>query len=65
MVYGEVDAALRAAEASEAMGHVEDGLAARTGELDLRGVHPLRLRRAPAGLRRSRDRELRGGFWRG
>lgn len=30
-VDGEVDAALRAAEALEAVGHVEDGLAARAG----------------------------------
>ena len=32
-VDGEVDAALRAPEAGEAVGHVEDGLAARAGEL--------------------------------
>lgn len=41
-VDGEVDAALWAAEAGETVGHVEDGLAARAGELDLGGVHALR-----------------------
>jgi len=46
------------------MGHVEDGLAARAGELDLRGVHPLSRRRTPTGLRRRRGRRLRGGFGR-
>jgi hypothetical protein len=43
-VDGELHAALRAAEAGEAVGHVEHGLAVGAGELDLRGVHPLRLR---------------------
>ena len=64
MVHGEVDAALRAAEAGEAVGHVEDGLAVRARELDLRGVHPLSRRRAPPGLRRRRERRLRGRFGR-
>lgn len=41
-VNGEVDAALRAAETGEAVRHVENGLAARAGELDLGGVHTLR-----------------------
>lgn len=64
MVHGEVDATLRAAEAGEAVGHVENGLAARAGELDLRGVHSLSWRRAPAALRGRRERRLRGGFGR-
>lgn len=64
-VDGEVDAALRAAEALEAVGHVEDGLAARAGELDLGGVHALRPGSRAAGqrvrhwLRRRRRRRLR------
>jgi hypothetical protein len=64
MVHGEVDAALRAAEAGEAVGHVEDGLAVRARELDLRGVHTLSRRCAPPGLRTRRERRLRGGFGR-
>jgi hypothetical protein len=62
MVYGEVDGTLRALEAGKAMGDVEDGLAVRAGELDLRGVHPLRLRRTLPGLWRSSSGGLRGGF---
>ena len=64
MVHGEVDAALRAAEAGEAVGHVEDGLAVRARELDLRGVHTLSRRCAPPGLRMRRESRLRGGFGR-
>jgi hypothetical protein len=62
VVHGEVDAALRAAEAGEAVGHVEDSLAVRAGQLDLRGVHPLSRRRALPGLRRRRERRIRRGF---
>lgn len=58
-VYGEVDVALGAAEASEAMGHIEDGLAARARQLDLRGVHALRSRRGAAGRGRERSRRRR------
>jgi hypothetical protein len=62
MVYGEVDGTLRALEAGKAMGDVEDGLAVRAGKLDLRGVHPLRLRRTPPGLWRISGSGLREGF---
>lgn len=58
-VDGEVDVALGAAEASEAMGHIEDGLAARARQLDLRGVHALRSRRGAAGRGRERSRRRR------
>ena len=71
-VHSEVDAALRAAEALEAVGHVEDGLAARAGELDLGGVHALRPGSRAAGqrvrhwlgLRRRRRRLRRQRRWR-
>lgn len=73
-VDGEVDAALRAAEALEAVGHVEDGLAARAGELDLGGVHALRPGSRAAGQRvrhwlslrrrRRRRRQRRWRWWR-
>jgi hypothetical protein len=67
-VDGEVDAALRAPEAGEAVGHVEDGLAARARELDLGGVHALRPGSGAAagrwrsvGRRRRRRRRQRRG----
>lgn len=62
-VDGEVDAALWAAEALEAVGHVEDGLAARAGELDLGGVHALRPGSGAAGQRVRHWRRLRLRRW--
>lgn len=56
-VDGEINAALGAGEAGEAVGNVEDGLATGAGELDLGRIDAPGLRRRPS--RRRRGHQLR------